>query len=174
MRTENEAKLEKIKTMSSLLWQFTGLILVFGPFCVVVENLIILASGDTSISFFDTTYPIAGAPFRSHMALIVLLDLLAGIGLKRVYHLFKLFGNYATGEVFSKESARQIRQLGITSVMGAGLIVLSVFVPPTILAHSPHAIRLSLVGVFDGGVIIAISWIMEMAAEFREENELTV
>ena len=174
MRPENVGKLEKLKTISRYLRKFTRLILVVLPFCLVIEDLVVLFGQNTSIDLLDMSYPIAGEPFRVRVALIVVMDLFLVVAFKRLYHLFKLFGNYSSGEVFTTDSARQIRQIGITAVLVGGLNMLTVFVPPALLAHSPHAIKLSLLAAFHGVVTIAISWIMEMAAELREENELTV
>jgi hypothetical protein len=53
--------------------------------------------------------------------------------------------------------------------------ILWAFVPRLVLAHSPDTIHAEGgAQIVHGLIIVAISWFMEMAAEMREENELTV
>jgi hypothetical protein len=51
----------------------------------------------------------------------------------------------------------------------AWLLIERAIMPPTY-----HVVSIWIDTVVTGLVIVAISWFMEMAAEMREENELTV
>jgi hypothetical protein len=174
MQTEMEIKLKKIKTASSILWQCSGLALALLPPIVIVFDAIVLAGGYTDFDFLDTTYPVAAASFRSRLALIIVSNLWLAVKLKRMYHLFKLFGNYSCGEVFTRGSARQIRQIGVTGLLLLPVSILCQFVPAGLMARPTHALGYGIDDALAGVVVIAISWIMELAAELQEETELTV
>jgi hypothetical protein len=174
MQPEMEIKLKKIKTASSILWQCSGLALALLPILIVVVDAVILAGGYTDIDILDVTHPVAAAPLASRVALVIVLDLWLGVAMKRIYHLFKLFGNYSCGDVFTRPSARHIRQIGVAGLLRSAMSILTLLVPVSLLAHSPHAVKIAFLAALDGVVVIAISWIMEMAAELQEETELTV
>jgi hypothetical protein len=94
---------------------------------------------------------------------------------KGIYHLYRLFGNYATGNIFTAGSTGQIRQLGITALLWFGVNIL--FAVATIAFVRPpptHRIPFHFDSLATGVVIIVISWLMQMGAEMREENELTI
>ena len=95
------------------------------------------------------------------------------VGLKGFYHAYRLFGNYGRGEVFTAESARHIRQLGITVLLWFGTNILWASTA-TALEPAPMSIQFQSDALVTGPIIIVISWFMEMAAEMREENELTI
>jgi hypothetical protein len=95
-----------------------------------------------------------------------------------LYRLARLFGNYSRGEIFTRGSVREIRWLGYVAVAYA-VFQLAVFVAAlTVFAGAESATNLR----FDlpiGPVVVAsflllLSWVMDVGAEMREENELTV
>jgi hypothetical protein len=104
----------------------------------------------------------------------------AALALKGLFHLSRLFQNYARGEIFTRESALQISRIGSTVfVLGAFQIV--ALVATVVLmgmrqiawpAHRP--IPLPFAAFIGGGLIMLVSWVMELGTELREENELTV
>jgi hypothetical protein len=55
-----------------------------------------------------------------------------------------------------------------------GIVKFGWFLLPFAMANSRRYQGVELSTVFIGLVVVALSWIMEMAAEIREENELTV
>ena len=96
---------------------------------------------------------------------------------KCLYHLYRLLGNYSRGEIFTKGSAEQIRQWGLAWTL-LGVVKFAIrFLPRVVSIPSNMPLSEGLDGldeVVSGLIIVAISWFMEMAAEMREENELTV
>jgi hypothetical protein len=100
-----------------------------------------------------------------------------GIMFKVVYHLHQLLGNYSRAEIFTKESGWQIRQWGFACVLWGIIKFAWLWVPHIVPAvhRVPGAAEREGVGmIVNGLIIVAISWFMEMAAEMREESELTV
>jgi hypothetical protein len=90
------------------------------------------------------------------------------------YQLHRLLSNYSRGDVFTKESAGQIRRCGLACVI-LGIFDLGVELAPRLIGnlHSKQPGG-GLSQLCIGLVIVAISWIMEMAAEMREEQDLVI
>jgi hypothetical protein len=100
-----------------------------------------------------------------------------GIMFKAVFHIHQLLGNYSRGEIFTRESAWQIRQWGFACVLWGVIKFLWLGVPQLVPAvhRVPGAAEFGVLGVIVNGLIlVALSWFTEMAVEMREENELTV
>ena len=93
--------------------------------------------------------------------------------IKCFFHLHQLFGDYSHGKIFTRNSVRQLRQLGIACLLWGFMDILWGFS----LAISTHP-RMSLQGHSDslviGPTLIIIAWFMGMAVDLREENELTI
>ena len=77
-------------------------------------------------------------------------------------------------EIFTTDSARQIRQFGICCMLWGLVKVAWAFLPLLITAHRLSAYSTSIDPILIGAVIVGTSWIAEMAAALREENELTI
>src|SRR5208283_761298 len=117
-----------------------------------------------------------------------------------VFYLHRLLGNYSRGEIFTQDSSRQIRRWGLACVLWGVMSFLWIFVPGAVFTHpapyssyghiadngcrdKPQQGDWRIDGRFvqphgggmmvNGLIIVAISWFMEMAAEIREEQELT-
>jgi hypothetical protein len=179
MRPENEARLKKVQAISGLLRAVCTAFLVL----TAINGLVIVA-----YIFF-----VHGAPMRSrtlgaaHFAVPW-----AGMFFS-LYYLLRLLGNYSRGEIFTRDSAMQICRWGLVCVLWGALQFAEIYVPWAVWAH-PAAIAASdrqnygaevkdrLMDwqehgggrMVNGLIIVAISWFMEIAAEMREENELTV
>jgi len=103
-----------------------------------------------------------------------ILALSCGVLFNCGYQLHRLLDNYSRGDIFTTKSAGQIRKCGFACVL-LGVFELGLTLMPHLIANAHNKQPgggLSTVGI--GLVIVAISWIMAMAAEMREENELTV
>jgi hypothetical protein len=94
-------------------------------------------------------------------------------------HAIKLFGLYSVGVYFTAESVNHIRQIGITL-----LLVPAVWLIGPLSAwifgadFSPDA-GISLVSapmgqLISGIIVIFVSWLMDLARELREEQDLVV
>jgi DUF2975 family protein len=177
MKPETEKKLKKIKRISNILRAICKVLFVIVICGFLVSLVAILVGRGGTLTFFDNSIPIQLAPLTgpARLLVIVVVALIMAVFFKSLYHLHRLFGNYGRGDIFTIDSAGQIRQLGITALLSAAANFLWGFTALALTqAHLPHEFQFHADGLFIGPVVIAISWFMEMAAEVREENELTV
>jgi hypothetical protein len=113
-------------------------------------------------------------------AVLTIVALVGGLSLvwAALYRLARLFGNYSRGEIFTRASVREIRWLGYLAVAYA-VFQLAVFVAALAVfagAESATNLRFDLpIGpAVVASFLLLLSWVMDVAAEMREENELTV
>jgi hypothetical protein len=104
----------------------------------------------------------------------------AALGLMGLHRLARLFGNYSRGEIFTRGSVHEIRMLGYVVVAYVVFRTVLFVVMLSLVADGaegwPRELRYELPF---GPALIAtfislLSWIMDVGAEQREENELTV
>jgi len=174
MRPENQVRLEKIEKFSGILRVICNLLMALVTLAFLAGCIALLVNKGGAIRYFHVSFAIGELTLRGRLILLVLNVLTFGILFKCFFHLRQLFGNYSRGEIFTTESSVQIRQLGNACVMWGGLNILWTFLPLVLSSHPPRSFEGSLDFVVIGLIIIAISWFMEMAAEIKEENELTV
>jgi len=177
MRPENEARLKKIQAISGLLRAVCTAFLVL-PVFAELWGLWYLFS-------------VHGMPIRTRFVMGANYTLQWAAMFLFVYYLHRLLGNYSRGEIFTRDSALQIRRWGLVFVLWGALQFVSMFVPGADLSHpaqnSPvqsygpevkdHLAEWQRYGggrMVNGLIIVAISWFMEMAAEMREEQDLIV
>ncbi len=183
MLPENEARLARIKKISRVL---RGICKAFLVFCVLgflfMTRFLVIHRGSTIVgghvvyweSFNGVAFNVSDLTDRDRVVAGVILALSWGVVFNCGYQLHRLLGNYSRGEVFTTESAGQIRKWGIACVLWGVMKMGWMLVPLLIVnAHQRQPGEgLSLVG--NGLVIVAISWIMEMASEMREEQDLII
>jgi len=172
MKPETEKRLKKIQRVSTILRVIckAGFAVVS---CVFLAAIVVILIGRGTVSFADDSVPLAPLFGSGRALLAVATALLLAVGLKGVYHLHRLFGNYGRGDIFTGESAGQIRQLGITVLLWYGANILWA-VTTAAFEPAPFSIQFRSDSLVTGPIIIVISWFMGMAAEIREENELTI
>jgi hypothetical protein len=100
--------------------------------------------------------------------------------LTALYRLARLFGNYSRGEIFTRGSVGEIRWIGYVLAAGA-VFQLLLFVAVLALRADrggewPVELRfdIPIAPVLVASLVILLSWVMDVGAEMREENELTV
>jgi hypothetical protein len=181
MNPRTEARLEKVKRMSH-----SG-----GRACLLLMGLLLLAAG---VEVFATlaipesqTCEVGGLrQLCSELPReVVTLTVVGMVGaaafvLTALYRLARLFQNYARGEIFTRASVREIRFLGYLAVAFAVFQVV-LFVAALVLvagvgAEWPAELRFEFpIGALVMAMfILLLAWIMDIGAEMREENELTV
>lgn len=175
MCPEAEKKLKKIKQSSRVLRRVCQGLLVITVLVGVIAVAASLIGRGGVVSAFDISIPLGALTVYQRLILATILAFAVGVLLKGLYHLNRLFGNYASGDLFTTENAGMIRQLGITALLWAGANVIWIAVTPVLMGtQSPHSFHFHNDSIAIGLVVIVISWLMEMAAALREENELTI
>ena len=111
---------------------------------------------------------------------IVVLVVGVALTLTALYRLARLFQHYARGEIFTRASVREIRVLGYLAVAYTVFQFVSFIATLSLVAggavegplqtHAELPIGTAILAAF----ILLLSWIMDVGAEMREENELTV
>jgi hypothetical protein len=172
MRPENETRLKKIKRVSNVLrvickvaWALVA--------CIFLAAVIAILIGQGTISFYDNYVRLAPLSVSARLSLAVVTSLSMAVLINGFYHLNRLLGSYGRGDIFTTESAGHIKQLGVTTLLWYGANLLWAFTAVT-TAQTPISLQFHSDCLVTGTIIIVISWFMEMAAEMREENELTI
>ena len=179
MQPEIEARLTQVKKISGFLRIMCVLYIL-----VCVRMLWIVARGPIFHhgpywGIGTAWYTYSGVEFKVYSLLTrerviaaVAFFLYCGTAILCGVELFRLLGFYSRGEIFTSSSARQMRRWGLACV-GWSIVKLGYALLPLVLPNSRfRATDISTILV--GLMIVAISWFMEMAAQIREENELTV
>jgi len=177
-----EARLEKVKRISrgmkrACYW-LMGLILLIASLTVLAT---LTLPGSPSCIAQGVQAP--GCAELSPQALTFLLVALVGgvaLALTGLYRLARLFGNYSRGEIFTRGSVREIRLLSYVAIAYVVFQFVLFIAMLSLNAGGAEAWPLQL--RFDlpiGPALVAtlltlLAWIMDVGAELREENELTV
>ncbi|MGD1020544.1 MAG: DUF2975 domain-containing protein [Verrucomicrobiia bacterium] len=164
----------KVQRTSKVLRLICKVLLVLF-ICVIPILTGTIVAGWGTLYLHHGSIKLASLALSSRLVFAVIVALEMAVKFKGIYHLYRLFGNYATGNIFTTESAGQIRQLGVTVLLLVGVnILFEVAAVAFALYPRNHMIGFSLNSLVTGFVIIVISWFMQMGAEMREESELTI
>jgi hypothetical protein len=181
MQSENEARLAKIKKLS---WFLRVMCALFMAFCVIM--LARFATGPvfghnpnwglgTVWYYYDGIgFKIYSLTLHGRLLALLFYTFTTGAAFFCALQLFRLLGFFSRGEIFTTQSVRQMR-LWSFAFVALGIVRLGWwFLVPLAVANSSHHGGFDPTTLIDGLLLVAISWFMEMAAEMREENELTV
>jgi hypothetical protein len=181
MNPSVEARLAKVRKLSRI-----GNMLCIGMmiFACLVACLIVVvgfASPDTAMCDFGAGRRPCGELTGGELALTVAIGfVILGLFLKGVYHLSRLFKNYADGQIFTRDSVGQIKRIGATVFAYAAFEVLVLIGAIVLMATQQltwpedRPLPLPFGSFIVGGLVMLISWVMEVGTELREETELTV
>jgi len=189
MRPENEARLARIRRISEIL---RGICKVFLGLCVLgflIQSRILATTRCQTEGVVHCVYSLGFSGMEFNVSDVTDHDLVTdfervvvgfilalgyGVLFNCGYQLHQLMGNYSRGDIFTTESAGQIRKWGLACILW-GAFNLGLSLAPHLIANAHYMQSgggLSQVGI--GLVIVAISWFMEMAAEMREEQDLVI
>lgn len=174
MNSSSETKLRKIERYSSLLRTACTVLYVPVAIISVAATVSILAGWTAHISHEGQTFVPSELALTSRVILAVAVLVAGAVAAKGLHHLRGLACNYMRREIFTVDSARQIRALGFTCMLWGVVKVAWAFLPMLIPAHRMTVYSTSIDPILIGAVIVGISWFTEMAAALREENDLTI
>jgi hypothetical protein len=169
-----ESKFRRIEQSSVLLKRIcTGLLVVVSAL-VIVAVVSAIAGRLTSVNYSGQTIPLANLTARGRAIVAIVMVMTGAVLVKALQHMRRLLGNYSRREIFTSESALQIRQLGISCILWGVVKAVWSFLPMIVLSDGPASVHISVDTLAIGAAIMAISRLAEMAATIREENDLTI
>ena len=172
MPTEIQAKLQKIKKVSIVFRVICkgllALITLLG-----LSGLVVVTFGVGGINYDGIIFRTAELTLGNRLILGAVTALAFGALFNCFYRLYRLFGNYSRGEIFTRESVGHLRQFGIACLLW-GVMNFLWGLSLAISAHPAQTVQGHVDSFAIGAVIIVIAWFMDMAVELREENELTI
>jgi|SRR5579871_1607650 len=171
MKPETENKLRKIQKVSKVIRAICIIAFVLVAISFGATILVILTSNGM-FSVLEAPISLEGVALPTRLLLALMIFLSAAVIAKGLHHLNQLLGNYGRGDVFTTANAGHIRQLGITALLWYAVNM--ALGTTLVLSHLTHSVLFRSDSLVTGPLIIVISWFMEMAAEMREENELTI
>lgn len=169
-----EMRLQKIQRVSDVLRKICHSLLVPVVALPLIASVGILTGRSTSFNFDGQYFAIGQLGLGARLMLVTAVLVTAAVAFKALGHLRRLFRNYSQREVFTIESARHIRDFGVTCMLWGAVKVVWLFLPLAISSNPPHHLDTSGDAVFIGAAIVGIAWFTEMAAALREENDLTI
>lgn len=174
MNPSHESKLRQIERTSFILRAICTALFIPVVVIAAAATVSILAGWTAHIQFDGQTFVPSelAPPARAMLAAAVLAA--AVVSAKGLYHLRRLLGNYARREIFTMDSARHIRQFGVTCVMWGLLKTAAAFLPLMLAPQVHHSVNVTFDTILVGLVIVGMSWFAEVAAGLREESDLTI
>lgn len=174
MNSDTQMKLRKIERASFYLRAITTALFVPVAIIAVAATVSILAGWTAHISYEGQTFIPSELALSSRLMLAAVGLGTAAVLIKALHHLRRLAGNYLRREIFTAESARQIRQFGYTCMLWGVVKLAWTLLPLLVPAHRMTVYSTPLDPILIGAVIVGLSWFAGLAAELREENELTI
>jgi hypothetical protein len=181
MSPRTEARLEKVKRMSDSGRRVCFLLMALLTLAAVVEVWATLAIPETqTCDIGGLRQPCSELPPQA--VTLTAVGMVVGVAffLTALYRLSRLFQNFARGEIFTRASVYEIRLLGYLAVAFAVLqvafFVAALFLVARVGAEWPAELQFEFpIGTLVMAMfILLLAWIMDIGAEMREENELTV
>ena len=182
MNPRVEARLEKVKRISRSATRACYWMMAF---VLLIATLTVFARltlpGSPSCAVNGVQLP-SCSELSSQALTFLLVALIGGVALALtgLYRLARLFGNYSRGEIFTRGSVREIRMLSYVAV--AYVVFQTALFVAMMLLRADGADGWPTELTFDlpiGPALVAtlltlLAWVMDVGAELREENELTV
>jgi hypothetical protein len=171
---EIEIKLRRIQRISSICRTIcAALTVLFGVLTLLVIGAAFVST-DGKIDYFGQSIALADLTPRGRVILAVVALASGAVVIKALYHLRRLLGNYSRREIFTADSARQLRNFGASCMLWGIMKLAWAFLPLMVLAQRQQPVRVTGDAFTIGFIIVLLSWFAEMAATLREENDLTI
>ena len=174
MNPSPDLKLRKIERVSFFVRAVCTALYIPVAVIAIAATVSILAGWSAHISYEGQTFVPSDLTLPSRLILAVVGLATAAVLVKALHHLRCLSSNYMRREIFTTDSARQIRQFGYSCMLWGVVKLVWVYLPLLIPAHRLSGYNATVDPILIGVVIVGMSWFAEMAAALREENDLTV
>jgi hypothetical protein len=183
-----QTKIRKVSTFGRYARVVCSAVFAFG----LIGSLVMLLTGALGL---NTPTPISDITLTPQLKLWVLpLEaLVLGLSLGVVFQLYRLFGNLATGAIYTAENVRRVRNVGLLWLAAALLGVMLPVVWAALVAvgfiepsDPPKlagwlSVWESLNSVLAAGLVLLVSWVMEIglcekdhAAELKRDADLVI
>ncbi len=172
MRPENQTRLRRIRHASTVFRVICDLLLALVAL-IGVGTVVTVVSGFGGVDFGDVMFRTARMGVGHRLILGAITGAAWGILFKCIYHLRRLFEDFARGEIFTRHAVGQLRWFGIACVLW-GVMSFVWMLSFAVSSHPTRTFTGNLDSLVTGAVIIVIAWFMDMATDLREENELTI
>ena len=190
MSKAGQSRLEKVTRYSaSLRTLFTFAFAIVAASAVISALVLLLGPVDgRDVVVGHRVY--SGEEITTTIRIVEAIGSLLGfaIVLMLLHHLRVLFGLYASGQIFTAENVRQIREIGVSVMLFTAVwaydlladILLGVgpAMPVSTAVRIGSGIGFRLPAPFTpivaGIIIVIVSWVMDAGRELREEQDLTV
>jgi hypothetical protein len=183
MNPRTEARLEQVKRTSRSARRACFFLMVF---VLVMAGVMALSTVGLPEAMtckgaeLSMRRPCSDLPAQVVAFAYVALVGVVALVLAALHRFARLFGNYARGEIFTRESVRELRLVGYVAVANAifqgVLFIAALALAADGVVESPASLRVDLPfgAILVAAFILLLSWIMDVGAEMREENDLTV
>lgn len=171
---EIETKLRRIERISSISRTICSALTVPVGILALVATGAAFISHDSTVDYFGQTVALGDLTPGGRVILAVVILVTGAVAIKALWHLRHLLGNYSRREIFTADSARQLRNFGVSCMLWGIVKFAWAFLPLMVLVQRQQPIRVSGDTFMIGFVIVLLSWFAEMAATLREENDLTI
>ena len=162
---EVQSKIRKVSAFGRVACVVCAAFFGFG----LVGSVSILLFGAFGLAFPGPDNGIGYTPEQKMWAL-PMYGIVLGIWLAVVFHLYRLFGNLATGAIYTPENVRRVRHVGL---LWLSLAVLGVAIPVASTALLATGFDLpksapafswseSLSSFAAAGLVLLVSWIMDV------------
>jgi NADH:ubiquinone oxidoreductase subunit 5 (subunit L)/multisubunit Na+/H+ antiporter MnhA subunit len=185
METPVQAQVRKVRRFSRYARAFCTLTFVFLGLAVLLLLVSVFIGGHNGVKVGFGAYDMRTdqlTTFGMKAWAIVVVAVIFGLLFKGLYHLRALFGKFIDGEIFTKETVRQIRNIGwvmlamplavcLMSLISWGLLkagfVDAASVSPRTMGLTPGALG----SFIPPALILLASWVMDVGRQTQEEAE---
>lgn len=173
MRPEIEARLRKVRRISSVLRAGCKVLLVLIVISYLMVLVVLLANRG-SVGYFDVWFQIRDLGAGGRLLVLAMSTLTSAVWLWCFYQLHQLFGSYSQGHIFTREAVGHLRQMGVACVLWGVMKIQWVHLSHALSmpATGPTQVSAELIPI--GIIVVVVAWFMDMAVDLQEENELTV
>ena len=184
MNPRVEARLEKVKRASRSARRACFLLMIFVLLMAGVMALSTVGLPESmtckGAELSSVPRPCGDLPPQVVAFAYVALFGVVALVLAALYRFARLFGNYARGEIFTRASVRELRWVGYVAVANAVfqgvLFIAALALTANGAVESPASLGSDVPfgPILMAAFVLLLSWVMDVGAEIREENELTV